>query len=60
MEPKGEKCSNPAACFSTIAQRTAPSVRAHRDRDPGQIHLCGAAQRVYFGKKLVYVRGGPS
>lgn len=51
VEPKGGKGSNPAACFPTIAKRIAPSVRENRDRDPGQIHLRGVAQRVYFGKK---------
>lgn len=39
-----------------IAKRTAPSMRANWDRDPGQIHPCGAAQGVYFGKKFVHAR----
>lgn len=40
------------ACSPSIAKRAAPSVRANGDRDPGQVHLRGAAQGVHFGKKL--------
>lgn len=42
-----------AACSSSTAKWTAPSVCANRNRDPGQIHVRGAAQGVYLGEESV-------
>lgn len=48
---KAERALTAPACSPPIAERAAPSVRANGDRDPGQVHLRGAAQGVHFGKK---------
>ena len=47
------KCSNCGCLFPATAERAAPSVREDRNRDPGQVHLGGAAQGVHFGKKFL-------
>lgn len=49
---KVERALTAVACSPSTAKRAAPSVRANGDRDPGQVHLRGAAQGVHFGKKL--------